>query len=146
MKILRKMLFTLGIVFSLMSVGALAHAQIVDGQQVVIPYATTVNGWWTGLAVFNSSNEIRTFRVLCLDESGEVIGTYLASIRPFETVVGALDSFISELRYVQKRVNICFETVGTEPFHITMFMGNDVGGFSFFSYKSELVAVNDDIF
>ncbi len=146
MKILRKMLFTLVVVFSLMNVGVLAHAQMVDGQQVVIPYATTINGWWTGFAIFNRSGETREVSVLCLDEFGEFIGTYSANIRPLETAIATLDSFISELKGKQKRVNITFETVGTDPFYVTMFMGNVVtSGFSFFSYKSELIAMDDDI-
>ncbi len=142
MNVFRKMVLALALVFSLSGLGVVAQAQVIDGQKVVIPYVTSANGWWAGLSIYNESSMERNYKVFCRDEPGQIIGESQGLFSPFQMTTGIVQSFVPVLAGVQQRVNLSIVMPGTFPFHVTMFMGNNTGGFSMLNYSSEPVQVD----
>ncbi len=142
MNVFKKMVLALALVFSLSGLGAVAQAQVIDGQEVVIPYLTSANGWWAGLSILNKTSAERNYKVFCWNESGQIIGENQGLLGPFQMATGIVQSFAPVLTGIQQRVNLSIVMPGTFPFHVTMFMGNNAGGFSMSNYRSEPVQID----
>ncbi len=142
MNVFRKTVLALALVLSLSGLGAVAQAQVIDGQKVVIPYLTSVNGWWVGVSIYNESPMERHYKFFCRDEPGRVIGENQGLLGPFQMTTGLVQSFAPVLASVHQRINLSIVMPGDFPFHVAMFMGNSAGGFSMLNYRSEPVQID----
>ena len=52
------------------------------GYGAIVAYYTVIEGWWTGLVVYNSSNGTNNITVGCLDTSGNVVAAGTLSLNP----------------------------------------------------------------
>ncbi len=147
MKTIQKIVVTLVMLFSFSGIGALAHAAMVNGQKVVVPYVTSVSGWWTGISIFNDHSYQRKFKFFCRAEPNESVATTFTTIDPYSMKTDALQGFVPDLVNREERVRLSIMTVTPYPFYVTVFMGNaNTGGFSFLTYKSESARVSDSGF
>ena len=110
-------------------------------QRIVIPYTSTTDKWWSGLAIHNESDSTETYSVSFYAEDGTFIAGDCVTVQPHAIARDALPGFASDPEMIDGAVSVYIRTVGpsSTTFSATLFVGNtaESQGFAFQSYRSE---------
>jgi hypothetical protein len=105
------------------------------GQQIFIPYAIVGNGWWSGVAITNTSASTMTFSIGVFKENGGWVAGSSFSVPPHAMKVEVLEYFFGNTP-PDVAMSVRIRTTTNEPFKATLFIGTDQGGFGFQNYNS----------
>jgi hypothetical protein len=108
----------------------------VTGQQIFIPYTAVGGGWWSGLAITNTSDSTMTFAIRVFKGNGDHVDGSSFSVGSKAMKVDALENFFGGTP-PDNMMSIRIRTTTNETFRATLFVGNDMGGFGFQNYKSD---------
>jgi hypothetical protein len=113
------------------------------GQQILIPYAQVGDGYWSGVAIHNTSNSSMTFSFSVYKSDGILVYGGSFTVAPHAMEVRLVESFFSGMA-PSGRMSVLIKcpTDGSLPFQATLFVGSDQGGFGFQNYKSEAYTYN----
>lgn len=132
---MKKLCLFLLVVLLLPVTSSLAAAPItLTGQQIFIPYTAVGGGWWSGLAITNTSDSAMTFSIGVFKENGVWVAGSSFSVPAHAMKVDALENFFGGTP-PDNMMSIRIRT-SNEPFKATLFVGNDMGGFGFQNYNS----------
>ena len=107
------------------------------GQQILIPYALTDTGWWSGLAIHNTFDSTMTFSFGAYKEDGTWVSGDTFDVAPHAMKVQMLESFFSNTPPTGRMSLLIRCATDLAPtFQATLFVGNDAGGFGFQNYTS----------
>ena len=95
-------------------------AQEAEGYAVTIAYYTVSSGWWTGLAIYNSSSAANSITLGCLDSDGDVQAAGTLSLIPYAFSADILANFMSA-GTVPSTGSIFIS--GTGPFLVDRYLG-----------------------
>jgi uncharacterized protein YeaC (DUF1315 family) len=125
--------------FLLMVVGALLAGTAEASQRVRIPYAINGGGWWSGIAITNYGTSDLTPIVYVYDSEGNSQCVTLETIASGQMYVLSMDELLSMLpnKVTDQRLWLAVVSNGTETFAVTLFVGQNNGGFGFQDYESE---------
>ena len=107
----------------------------VTGQQIFIPYTAVGGGWWSGLAITNTSDSAMTFAIRVFKGNGDHVDGSSFSVGSKAMKVDALENFFGGTP-PDNMMSIRIRTGTNEPFKATLFIGTDQGGFGFQNYNS----------
>jgi hypothetical protein len=107
------------------------------GQQILIPYAQSGNGYWSGVAILNPSGEgSMTFTIgVYMSDAVWHPGEKSFTVEGHAIKVDLLDNFFGGS--IEGRMSILIQTHTNVPFNATLFVGNDQGGFGLQNYESK---------
>ena len=104
-----------------------------DGYAVTIAYYVVSSGWWTGLAIYNSSSESNSIKVGCLDSTGDVQAAGTLSLIPYAFEADLLANFMTG-GSVPETGSIFIS--GSAPFIVDRYLGG-AGGFGEIQLEAE---------
>ena len=107
----------------------------VTGQQIFIPYTAVGGGWWSGLAITNTSDSAMTFAIRVFKGNGEWVNGSSFSVPAHAMKVEVLEYFFGGTP-PDVAMSVRIRTGTNEPFKATLFIGADQGGFGFQNYNS----------
>jgi hypothetical protein len=112
------------------------------GQQILIPYAQVGDGYWSGVAIHNTSGSSATYSVAVYKSDGTYVYGKSFSVAAHAMNVGLVESFFSGMT-PSGRMSVLIQCSadGSLPFQATLFVGSDQG-FGFQNYKSEAYTYN----
>jgi hypothetical protein len=115
-----------------------AVASNITGQQIFIPYAlTTDTGWWSGLAVNNTSDSTMAFSIGAYKADGTWVPGVTFSVAAHHMEVRALPAFFSGTAPTGAMSLLIRCAIDLAPiFQATLFVGSADGGFGFQNYTS----------
>jgi hypothetical protein len=113
-----------------------SFAATVTGQLIFIPYATVGNGWWSGVAIHNTTSNPMTFSIGVFKENGDWVNGGSFSVAAHAMKVDVLENFLGGTP-PSLRMSVRISTLTNETFRATLFVGSDTGGFNFQNYKSD---------
>lgn len=115
--------------------GALLASEIVE-----IPYAVVDNGWWSGLAITNTSPSAISPIVYLTTSDGENYCTGIGSIAPGEIFAERVENIFTGVE-LSSRVSLQVASNNAVAFGATLFIGQSSGGFGFQEFMSETSGV-----
>jgi len=109
---------------------AVVPGGLATGQQVLLPYATSDAGWWTGLVVTNTSGSDMSFSIGVYKANGDWVSGTGFTVPAHGLKVDSLGSFFpGTLPTGTMSVWIRCSANGAAAFQVTIFVGNPDGGF-----------------
>jgi hypothetical protein len=117
---------------------ALLPGAPVTGQQILIPYAAVDGGWWSGVAIHNTSGSAMTFSIgVYKDDGTYVAGKATFTVAAHGMKADTVENFFSA-PHPTGRMSVLIRcgTADAPTFQATLFVGNDEGGFGFQNYTS----------
>ena len=104
-----------------------------EGYAVTVAYYTVASGWWTGLAIYNSSDESNTITIGCLDADGVAQAAGQISLIPYAFDADVLANFMTAGSVPDTGSIFIF---GTAPFLVDRYLGY-ASGFGELQLESE---------
>lgn len=129
---------TLGIVLTVAVFGAvvLAGGNALGSQSVDVPYAVVGSGWWSGIAITNTSSSPITPIVYITNSDGTSHCIALSTIASGAIYAELIENIIPSATLTD-RVWLTVVNNGSEDFDVTLFVGQTDGGFGFQAFHSE---------
>jgi hypothetical protein len=115
---------------------ALMGGNALGSQSVTVPYAEVGSGWWSGIAITNTSSHTITPIVYITNSDGTSHCTTLSSIASGAIYADLLENIIPSAT-LTSRVWLRIANNGDDEFDVTLFVGDTDGGFGFQSFHSE---------
>jgi hypothetical protein len=111
---------------------------VETGQQVLIPYSVVDGGWWSGVAIHNPSGSAMTFSIgVYKDDGTYVAGKATFTVAAHAMKVDLVENFFNAPHPTGRlSLSIRCSTGNAPAFQVTLFIGNDQGGFGFQNYTS----------
>jgi hypothetical protein len=106
------------------------------GQQIFIPYTQVGNGYWSGVAINNTSDSTMNFSIAVYKSTdGALVSGTSFSVAPHAMKVDLMENFFGGTAPSQ-RMSVVIRTTANVIFQATLFVGSDAGGFGFTNYTS----------
>jgi hypothetical protein len=121
---------------SIFSALMLIGGNALGSQTVKVPYATLANGWWSGIAITNTSSHTITPIVYVYNSDGTSHCTSLSSIASGAIYADLIGNIIPSAT-LTSRVWVTVANNSDDEFDVTLFVGRTDGGFGFQSFHSE---------
>jgi len=124
------------LIMAVLSASVLTGGNALGSQSVTVPYAVVGSGWWSGIAITNTSSHAITPIVYISNSDGTSHCTALSSIASGAIYADLIENIIPSLT-LTSRVWLSVVNNGADEFDVTLFVGQTDGGFGFQAFHSE---------